>query len=267
MKLPEPRDDRDWSRLRQHDLEELWEHATNPHVAASYAARISLLLDRVGACAGPRERVLDVGGAQGTLGLLLAERRFEASLLDVRDTNIEYARARYERGTVSFHVELLAESALPDEHYDVVVCTEVLEHVREPARLITSLRLEGSCWGSALSDHPERRLLVRPLADLRTATQETIDQAEANSLDGDAHRYLFTKEELTALVRGVGLRVEEHGFFLPAWLEGHVKTRYAHQALFRLRGEITRMSPTIPWPAHALSRRLCASQWIIARRP
>ena len=210
--------------------------------------------------------MLDVGCAQGTLGLLLAERGFDVSLLDVRETNIEYARARYERGTVGFHVGLLAESALPDEHYDVVVCTEVLEHVREPARLIMTLASKVRRGGALCLTTPNADYWFARLPTYGAASQETIDQAEANSLDGDAHRYLFTKEELTALVRGVGLRVEEHGFFLPAWLEGHVKTRFAHHALYRLRGEITRMSPTIPWPAHALSRRLCASQWIIARR-
>jgi 2-polyprenyl-3-methyl-5-hydroxy-6-metoxy-1,4-benzoquinol methylase len=266
MKLPDPRDDQDWSHIRQHDVQELWDHSTNPHVAASYAARLSLLLDRVAARAGAGGRVLDVGCAQGTLGLMLAERGFDVTLLDVRATNIEYARARHEHGSVAFHVGLLEESTLPDDHYDVVVCTEVLEHVREPARMLMNLAAKARVGGAVCLTTPNADYWFAHLPTFGGADQTVIDQAEANSLDGDAHRYLYTREELTALVRGVGLRVEGHGFFLPAWLEGHAKTRYLHKALFRLRGAITHMSPTISWPSTAVGRHLCSSQWIIASR-
>src|SRR4029079_16452433 len=99
MKLPAARpDDPAWSQLRDHDLQELWDHSRRPHVASAYAARLSLLTDIVTRLAGPGGRVLDVGCAQGTLGLMLAEQGLRVSLLDVRATNIEYARARHEHG-------------------------------------------------------------------------------------------------------------------------------------------------------------------------
>jgi len=98
MKLPAERDDPMWARVRAHDVEELWDDSLAPHVAAAYRARLRLLVDLVAELAGPSGRVLDVGCAQGTLGLMLGERGVRVDLLDIRPENIEYARSRYEHG-------------------------------------------------------------------------------------------------------------------------------------------------------------------------
>ena len=266
MKLPEPRqDDPDWSRLREHDVQELWDHSLRPHVASAYAARLSLLAGIVARLAGPNGRVLDVGCAQGTLGLTLAEQGLRVSLLDVRATNIEYARARHERGDVSFHVGLLSDLVPPDNDYDVVVCTEVLEHVMAPARLLSTLADKVRPGGAICLTTPNADYVLSKLPTFAAAAQDVIDTMEANSLDGDAHRVLYTREELIALIRGVGLKFVEHGYFLPAWVEGHAKTRYLHQLAYRARQEIMRLPSTMPGPQR-LARRLCSSQWIVASR-
>jgi 2-polyprenyl-3-methyl-5-hydroxy-6-metoxy-1,4-benzoquinol methylase len=267
MKLPAEMPDPVWSRLRQHDVEELWDQSISPHVASSYTARLNLMLEVVSRLAGQGGRILDVGCAQGTLGLMLAERGFRVSLLDVRSTNIDYSRARYERGEVDFHVGLLSDGMPPSSDYDVVVCTEVVEHVPEPARLLSQLAEKTRSGGHVCLTTPNADYAFAALPSFGTANQHVIDAAEANSMDGDAHRFLYTREELVTLVRGVGLRLEAHGFFLPAWLEGHAKTRYIHRMLHRLRGDIVRLPAALPGISRILSRHLCASQWLVARRP
>jgi 2-polyprenyl-3-methyl-5-hydroxy-6-metoxy-1,4-benzoquinol methylase len=266
MKLPEERPDPEWSRLRQHDVEELWDHAINPHVASAYAARLSTMLELISGVAGEHGRILDVGCAQGTLGLTLAERGFRVSLLDVRPGNIDYARARHERGEVDFHAGLLGPETPASGDYDVVVCTEVLEHVPEPSRLLSELAAKLRPGGALCLTTPNADYLLSALPTYGRAEQQVIDTTEANSLDGDAHRFLYTREELIALARGVGLRIEAHGFFLPVWLEGHAKTRYIHRMLYRLRGDIVRLPAMLPGVSGYLSRRLCSSQWLVARR-
>jgi hypothetical protein len=82
-------------------------------------------------------------------------------------------------------------------------------------------------------------------------------------MDGDAHRYLLTKEELIALIRGAGLRVEAHGFFSPFWIEGHLKTRYIHRLAYRARGRILLLPTAL---SDVIGRRLCAAQWLTASR-
>jgi SAM-dependent methyltransferase len=264
VKLPELREDHTWALLRAHDVEELWDHSRSPHVAASYRARMELLCRVIQNLAGPGGRILDVGCAQGTLGLMLAERGARVSLLDIRPENIEYARSRHEKGDVEFHVGFLSPSCPPANDYDVVVCTEVLEHVPAPAQFLAQLRDKVRPGGALCLTTPNADYFLTRLPTYGRASQAIIDQAEPNSLDGDAHRYLYTREDLVVLARGVGLQVEQHGFFLPVWLEGHLKTRYLHRVLYRLRKDILHLPPELP---EALGRRFCSSQYLVARRP
>lgn len=75
MKLPPSHPDPEWTRIRQHDLQKMkiWDPARAPQVAASYAARLRLLEGIVRRIAPLSAKLLDVGCAQGTLGLQLAE--------------------------------------------------------------------------------------------------------------------------------------------------------------------------------------------------
>lgn len=264
MKLPEVSPDPTWARIRAHDVEELWDHSISPHVAASYRARMQLLCDLVSHFAGPSGRVLDVGCAQGTLGLMLAEQGMRVDLLDVRSENIAYAQARHERGSVDFHVGLLSEQCPPTCEFDVVVCTEVIEHVPAPSEIIGQLKRKLRPGGMLCMTTPNGEYLLSRLPTYAGVAQNTIDTAEPNSLDGDAHRYLFTRDQLVSLLRGAGLRIDRHGFFLPAWLEGHLKTRHVHRLHYSLRKQLLQIPPVLPRP---LGRWLCTSQYIVATLP
>lgn len=262
MKLPPQRNEPVWSRLRQHDLVEMWDPSSAPHVAAAYRARLMLLRrlleQRVPACG----RVLDVGCAQGTLGLLLAESGYAVTLVDVRPEAIAYARERHERGDVEFVVGRLTSDRPARNDFDAVVCAEVLEHVVRPSELLTTLAAKVRPGGALVLTTPNGEYWFARLPTFAAATQSVIDSASPDSMDGDAHRFLYTREELVTLVRGVGLRVEAAGFFSPFWLEGHLKTRLLHRLLFAVRRRVVAWSAErVPW-----ARRLCASQWLLACR-
>ena len=262
MRLPDPKDDPTWACLRAHDVEELWDPAQSPHIAATYQARMQLLTDLVVGLAGPGGRVLDVGCAQGTLGLTLAERGLRVTLLDVRHESLEYARSRHETGEVTFCVGVLGPDMPPANDFDVVMCTEVLEHVPAPAQFLLQLRSKVRAGGALCLTTPNGDYLMAHLPTYGGAPQSTIDEAEPNSMDGGAHRYLYTREELIALVRGAGMRLEQHGFFSPAWLEGHLKTRQLHRLHYRWRKQLLRVPARLP---ERLGRRFCASQFLVAR--
>jgi 2-polyprenyl-3-methyl-5-hydroxy-6-metoxy-1,4-benzoquinol methylase len=262
VKLPGDRSDPIWQRIRAHDLEELWDQSRAPHVAAAYRARQQVLCTLVEELAGPSGRLLDVGSAQGTLGLTLAERGVRVDLLDVQPECVEYARARYERGAVGFHVGHLSETCPPFNEYDVVTCSEVIEHVPSPSNFLLTLKSKVRPGGYLCLTTPNADYLLAHLPSFGRAAQAVVDGTQPNSLDGDAHAFLYTREELIALVRGVGLKLVRHGFFLPFWLEGHLKTRIVHRWLYNRRGAIAEVNPTLgsPW-----GRRLCSGQYVVAR--
>jgi SAM-dependent methyltransferase len=263
MKLPPPKKDPIWQRIRAHDIEELWDDSRLPNVAASYRARLKLLGGMVTDLAGPAGRVLDVGCAQGTLGLILGEKGIRVDLLDIRPESIAYARSRYEHGPVEFHVGILGDNYPPGD-YDVVVCTEVIEHVPAPSSFLVQLKRKVRPGGYLCMTTPNGDYLFSRLPTYARSPQKTIDETEPDSMDGDAHRYLYTRDEFIALVRGVGLRIAQHGFFLPVWLEGHLKTRYLHHLYYRWRKKLLDIKPTLP---EMLGRRLCSSQYLVAQLP
>jgi 2-polyprenyl-3-methyl-5-hydroxy-6-metoxy-1,4-benzoquinol methylase len=160
---------------------------------------------------------------------------------------------------------MLGDAVPPDGDYDVVVCTTVLEHVVAPAHLPSSLAHKARRGGAVcLTTHNADHVLSK-LPTFAGAHQQVIDTTEANSLDGDARRFLYTREELIAPVRGGGLRVADHGYFLPVWVEGHAKTPYLHKLAYRLRHEVMRLPSTV-FASPRLARRLCSSQAILATR-
>jgi SAM-dependent methyltransferase len=193
---------------------------------------------------------------------MLGENGLRVDLLDVRSESIAYARARHERGEVNFYVGLLDQACPPSNDYDVVVCTEVIEHVPAPAEFLIRLKQKVKPGGALVLTTPNASYLFAYLPSYGAAKQSIVDTNAPNSMDGDAHTYLFTREDLATLIRGVGLRVEAHGFFLPVWLEGHLKTRVLHRWLYSLRNDILHSNGTLP---AIFGRHLCASQYVVAR--
>lgn len=81
-----------------------------------------------------RARILEIGGGTGLQAKLLSERGFDMVSIDLPQSN--YADQRvfpvvdYDGSTIPF----------PDQSFDVVFSSNVLEHVREPGRLHNEIR-------------------------------------------------------------------------------------------------------------------------------
>ena len=88
---------------------------------------------------GPeRGRVLDVGCGRGEFLLEAAARGFEVWGVDVSPAAVQIANARLGREAV--RCSTIAEAGFPSGHFDVGVCINVLEHVRDPVGHLSELR-------------------------------------------------------------------------------------------------------------------------------
>jgi SAM-dependent methyltransferase len=116
-------------------------HGHHPHQAYTPAAwrhytRRLALLDRLRSL--PLESVLDVGCSEGYFMAAVAEARgAEVWGIDLSDRSVAVAAARY-----GFPVAAARATALPfaDGAFDLVMSTETIEHVLDPAAMIAEMR-------------------------------------------------------------------------------------------------------------------------------
>jgi 2-polyprenyl-3-methyl-5-hydroxy-6-metoxy-1,4-benzoquinol methylase len=86
-------------------------------------------------------RALDYGSGIGTAALELARHGYEVTIADIPGRTLDFARARLERHGVPFRaIEVTADvPRLPRAAWDVLVCFDVLEHVKDPSRVARGL--------------------------------------------------------------------------------------------------------------------------------
>lgn len=99
--------------------------------------RLDYIIRHSGALKG--KRVVDVGCGGGLLSEALAQQAAEVTALDLAEDSLQVARAHAESQQLKIDYRLQAVEELADEqsqHYDVVSCMEMLEHVPDPAAIV-----------------------------------------------------------------------------------------------------------------------------------
>lgn len=106
---------------------------------------------------GPGDRVLDVGSGKGELAYDLAVRSgAEVVGIDVKPASIAFARERFAAAGVRF-VEGNVLDVVPDGPFDVVVLSNVIEHLEPRVELLQRL----------VAEYRPRRFLIRVPAENR----------------------------------------------------------------------------------------------------
>lgn len=89
-------------------------------------------------------RILDYGCGVSDMGLLLGKEGHEITLVDLANRKLEFAQWRYRARGLECKALSVADTerlpALPPNTYDVVIATEILEHVRDPLAALRTLR-------------------------------------------------------------------------------------------------------------------------------
>ena len=205
---PDPRWPHSWKTSYEYDLIELSERASW-HARGylySYLTRRAETIDLVRMVARPGARILDVAAAQGNFTLVLAELGYEVTWNDVRGELAGYVQLKYESGVVHYLPGEIFELS-PTGPYDVVLATEIIEHVAHPDEFLAKLAELVKPGGHIIMTTPNGSYFRNRLPRFLDYDDPGRFEAVQFRPNADGHIFLLHCDEVEVLARRAGLRV------------------------------------------------------------
>ncbi|WKV12907.1 methyltransferase domain-containing protein [Marivirga harenae] len=169
--------------------------------------------------------ILDVGCGNGIISLNLGELGYNVHGIELSEDAIKIAKDQNKFSNVIFEKANAETLKLEGKKYDVVICSEVLEHLNQPENLLEELRYLIKNNGALIVTVPNgvgpRELFVtRPFIKIRNNNgiswkllssiksklgySGTTIQSAASDLD---HIQFFTKKQLRKLAENSGFEI------------------------------------------------------------
>ena len=149
------------------------------------------------------KRILDVGCGGGILAEALAQKGALVSGIDMAELSLKVARMHLHESGLDIDYQLSTVEAFAEQNkaeFDIVTCLEMLEHVPDPASVITSairlLKPDGSLFLSTINRNPKSFALAILGAEyiLRLLPRGTHE-----------YKKFIKPSEIAAQLRGLGL--------------------------------------------------------------
>lgn len=190
------------------DVEELNDRLAREHPIDDYYARsiwpIRFIerrrLEIIRTMVGPHRglEIAEVGSGGGHVLRLFPEARLTA--IDVSGVFLETARRNLRGYDARFVKGELSDLALPSAAFDRVICTEVLEHTREPAAILAEIRRLLRPGGVAVITVPNDPLILRLKGAVRRTPAGWL-LGDRVAWGGDEyHLHVWTPAEFEALL-------------------------------------------------------------------
>ncbi len=137
MKLPDENliEKEEYKRLYEWDVKEYFTTDKKNYWAIFYRNRMEKIVNSIERFVLKGKSVLDIGCAQATVSILLAEKGYKVIASDLNFESLQYATLRYEFGDCSF-IALNAEKLPFKMMFDVIILGEFLEHVSHPDKIL-----------------------------------------------------------------------------------------------------------------------------------
>lgn len=218
----------DVKTLYANDMREIWDKAIELQSYYLYQNQLDFYFSLIKKL-NPKT-ILDIGCAQATLAMRLAEQGKRVCAVDIRSQFLEYAKSRYEKGDISFQCANIMDR--PDlGRYDLVIANQIIEHLVYPVDFLKILKQYTNPRGFIVVTTPNHDYFRCHLPSYLKIGDPAEYEKKQNSATGGDHFYAYKKEELKACFRQSGINALEVIFFETPWISGHVKFRYLQKFL------------------------------------
>ncbi|MBX3241127.1 MAG: methyltransferase domain-containing protein [Chitinophagaceae bacterium] len=179
--------------------------------------RLNFIVDALKARFPEGSKVLDVGCGNGIISRNVGAAGFTVKGIDVSEKAISKAAAVNTLSNVTFELRSAEELVADGYRYDAVICSEVLEHLQEPGKLIRVLHEVLNPDGILIVTVPNGKgprevLITKPVISLQKKNNwmwKSISRIKAalgysgttiqSSADDLTHVHFFTKRALKKL--------------------------------------------------------------------
>jgi 2-polyprenyl-3-methyl-5-hydroxy-6-metoxy-1,4-benzoquinol methylase len=207
------------------DLQETLYTSSNPTRRWLHCSRrdwiINALSRHASASAGRTGRALEVGPGSGIYLPVLCGLFADVSGVDIETAYLEHARpmlAKYPH--LSLKVDDVTDSRLPAHSFDLILCTEVIEHIPDSQRALSEMRRLLKPGGVLILSTPQRYSpleLAAKIAFLPGVIQ-LVRLIYGEAILDSGHINLMTESEVTRQLGHAGFSIEERhktGMYLP----------------------------------------------------
>ena len=149
----------------------------------------------------PGRKLADLACAQGNFGLMLAERGYDVTAVDIHPEFLKYAKKKHTHGAFKTIQANLMEFRDP-EGFDCVLAGEVIEHVAFPEKLMESVSANLKSGGICILTTPNGADYSSRLPTYREVTN--LEELIPKQFHWGNHLFLYTTKELTELFNRAG---------------------------------------------------------------
>jgi len=212
-----------WKYSYPYDLMEIYgEIKGNEGYAYAYQLRRDATINLIKSIAKPGDKILDVAAAQGNFSLKLAELGYDVTWNDIREDIAEYVEMKRETGKISYKPGNSFEVKF-DSLFDVVLATEIIEHVAHPDEFLANLAKLVKPGGYVVISTPLGTYFKNDLPKFSEFADASVFESKQFGPNSDDHIFLLHLDEMSWLSQKAGLEIIDLKYYSNPLTSGHIK--------------------------------------------
>lgn len=214
-----------WKLSYQYDLVEVYGSRASLGYTYAYKNRQKHTIELVKKILHKDSKILDVAAASGNFSLLLAELGYDVTWNDLRGELIDYVKLKHEKGVINYVSGNVFDLNF-DSHFDLILITEVIEHVAHPDQFLRKIAKLVKPNGYIIMTTPNGEYIRNNLPRFSDCPDPSIFEDIQFKPNSDGHIFLLHLDEVENLAQQTNLCLKEMYTITNILTNGHIKTHY-----------------------------------------
>ncbi|WP_448699494.1 class I SAM-dependent methyltransferase [Mucilaginibacter sp. AW1-3] len=214
-----------WKYSYPYDLMEIYGETTeNPGYVYAYRMRRDSTIGLIKSIAKKGDHVLDVAASQGNFTLTLAELGYNVTWNDIREDLAEYVEMKRETGNITYRPGNAFDLKF-DRLFDVVLATEIIEHVAHPDEFLAKLATLVKPGGYVVISTPLGSYFKNHLPKFSDVEDASVFESKQFGPHSEDHIFLLHVDEMGVLAKKANLQLVDMKYNTNFFTGGYSKLR------------------------------------------